>query len=592
MGLIDFNPFGTISIEAKFKCSKCDHEVISDEISVPKADFSADNHSDSIRDNDGYAVCPNCNEEYSIYVYSGIAGGDVDIEGVDDDDIIEIIEHSSEPDNDYLDESDHKKNFSGFKLENLEINNWHILKNTTINFTDNINVLIGENGSGKSSVIEVLALIFGHLHKFYKEDDKTAPYIKGYKIIFKSQDAETGEWNNVSIVSDDKMENNEIFNPIVLINDNLVSDKKIISSILPIKIGLYYAGITKRLEQLSNHFEEKYRKTVTAVGDDNITLFPLNLPPARPFLYLQDGHLGIMLFCMLISDDSKIRDFLQTELGINTETTEIKFNFKKPSWAKDTVENVWGASPLARQFIIFLSQNADDKNIIEDTCVTIHHTYRYIRDQMFLLFAHDREINTFEIFDFLLFNDLLDSVNIYWTNDENDTIDIDHLSEGEKQMISIQALCLLWSNQKGFLLLDEPDIFMHPKWQREFLTNIKEQVVNSSVIITTHSPSIVSDIRKEQLHLMRNGKEIIKGLRSYGKPIDRILIDFFNIESTRNKEVESLISELYEQVNQDNFKSAEFEQKFKALAELIGNDDTDILLLKMEIAKKKYEKIK
>lgn len=70
------------------------------------------------------------------------------------------------------------------KLKSLYIKDYNILQDFSIDFTSNLSVLIGENGSGKSSIIECLAYIFGHLHKYFVLEDKTAEFINGYKISY------------------------------------------------------------------------------------------------------------------------------------------------------------------------------------------------------------------------------------------------------------------------------------------------------------------------------------------------------------------------------------------------------------------------
>ena len=70
------------------------------------------------------------------------------------------------------------------RLKSLYIKDYKILQDFHINLTSNLSVIIGENGSGKSSIIECLAYIFGHLHKYFVLNDKTAEFIDGYKINY------------------------------------------------------------------------------------------------------------------------------------------------------------------------------------------------------------------------------------------------------------------------------------------------------------------------------------------------------------------------------------------------------------------------
>lgn len=45
------------------------------------------------------------------------------------------------------------------KVRTLEIENFRGIRNMTLNFHDRINVLVGENGAGKSSVLDTLSIL-------------------------------------------------------------------------------------------------------------------------------------------------------------------------------------------------------------------------------------------------------------------------------------------------------------------------------------------------------------------------------------------------------------------------------------------------
>jgi RiboL-PSP-HEPN len=86
--------FGIGAIDLKFDCIKCGQRVRSDqEIDVPYPDFSADTAHDSQSDNDGFAICHNCNEKYEIEVVNGYGGGWISVSKLKDDAELEIIEY-------------------------------------------------------------------------------------------------------------------------------------------------------------------------------------------------------------------------------------------------------------------------------------------------------------------------------------------------------------------------------------------------------------------------------------------------------------------------------------------------------------------
>ncbi len=100
MADFDFNPFGTESIIVRFICDDCSNLVESEEIDIPSPDYSADNACDSQTDNDGYAICGNCDKRFDIYIFVTYAGGSGVVDILPDNYEIEI-EEFAEP---YYDE--------------------------------------------------------------------------------------------------------------------------------------------------------------------------------------------------------------------------------------------------------------------------------------------------------------------------------------------------------------------------------------------------------------------------------------------------------------------------------------------------------
>jgi AAA15 family ATPase/GTPase len=90
--------------------------------------------------------------------------------------------------------------------------------------------------------------------------------------------------------------------------------------------------------------------------------------------------------------------------------------------------------------------------------------------------------------------------------------DIEGLSSGEKQLF-IRALCLKFLNaNNSIILIDEPEISLHPQWQRKIIKVYENIGQDNQLIIATHSPHVVADIKSEQLRVIRkneNGVSIV-----------------------------------------------------------------------------------
>lgn len=100
MGYCEFSPWGNKSVTVEFDCDNCGHRVISEEIGIPTPNYMAEKASDSHNENDGYAVCEECDKNFDVHVYAGYADGYVDIDDVDDETIV-VNEITDERELDY-----------------------------------------------------------------------------------------------------------------------------------------------------------------------------------------------------------------------------------------------------------------------------------------------------------------------------------------------------------------------------------------------------------------------------------------------------------------------------------------------------------
>lgn len=84
--------------------------------------------------------------------------------------------------------------------------------------------------------------------------------------------------------------------------------------------------------------------------------------------------------------------------------------------------------------------------------------------------------------------------------DLDGNIDLSDLSSGEKQIVSLFSHLYLSGNKKYFVLIDEPELSLSVPWQRRFLTDIKNGAFCSGLIAVTHSPFIYDNELKSYAH--------------------------------------------------------------------------------------------
>lgn len=74
--------------------------------------------------------------------------------------------------------------------------------------------------------------------------------------------------------------------------------------------------------------------------------------------------------------------------------------------------------------------------------------------------------------------------------DSERTVDLGDLSSGEKQIVSLFSHLYLSGKEKFFVLIDEPELSLSVPWQRRFLKDIRNGGFCSGLIAVTHSPFI------------------------------------------------------------------------------------------------------
>jgi len=74
------------------------------------------------------------------------------------------------------------------------------------------------------------------------------------------------------------------------------------------------------------------------------------------------------------------------------------------------------------------------------------------------------------------------------------------LSSGEKQIIIMIAHLIFEEDQKpsGIFIIDEPELSLHIAWQEIFIDSITEASPKTQFILATHSPSIISKVKREE----------------------------------------------------------------------------------------------
>jgi predicted ATP-binding protein involved in virulence len=187
------------------------------------------------------------------------------------------------------------------------------------------------------------------------------------------------------------------------------------------------------------------------------------------------------------------------------------------------------------------------------------------------------------------------------TKQEQELI-INQLSDGEKGLLAMVgdlARRLAIANPSlpdplqgsGVVLIDEIELHLHPKWQREIIPALTRTFPNCQFIVTTHSPQVLSQVKPDSIYILEKTDAGIIAKHpesSYGRDSNRILEDLMDVPE-RPQRIKDEISQLFRLIDQGDIEGAK--QLRQQIENKIGHDEpefvrADVLIRRKEILKR------
>lgn len=148
----------------------------------------------------------------------------------------------------------------------------------------------------------------------------------------------------------------------------------------------------------------------------------------------------------------------------------------------------------------------------------------------------------------------------------------------EELDVSRQELPLILQQTSGLVLIDEIDVHLHPKWQRQVVDDLTKNFPSIQFVCTSHSPLVIGEVEASCIRVLERDEETGKvistiPLESYGLDTNRILEEQMG-SSERNKEVANKLHALFRLIDDEDFDGAR--QAMIPLGEKIGHQAPEI----------------
>lgn len=346
------------------------------------------------------------------------------------------------------------------RLKSLYINDYKNIKEQTFDFSDNTGyiALIGLNGSGKSNLLEAIALVFnGLLNK------KKIPF--NYELQYEHE--------------------GKIYlrRPRKAMIDGVRTKES--NMLYPSSVIACYSGEDLRLWHMAyeDYYMHYFKRAV-----DNVGLIP-------ELMYISKYCWNIALISLMSSENAIIKSFLKNNFDItDLEDIEISFDFSENDNYKEHQALRW--IKRIKEECLNEDGKATLKSILSyDVPLLPNQTKEStIFHYLYLLSQPKKNLEKGNTIDKYITKIRIDNKGIPSFN----------FSEGHKKLILIECITKVLGKKEAILLLDEPDAHVHIALKKEILNCIND--FEGQTLLTTHSPIFANQMAEENVFPIVDGK--------------------------------------------------------------------------------------
>jgi hypothetical protein len=128
----------------------------------------------------------------------------------------------------------------------------------------------------------------------------------------------------------------------------------------------------------------------------------------------------------------------------------------------------------------------------------------------------------------------------------------------------------------ALVLIDEIELHLHPKWQRDVLQRLRDIFRACQFVVTTHSPLALGEVPARCVRFLEfiDGKvQVTVPTEAYGMDANRILQEFMGAP-VRNRQVDGELKALFELIDQERFDDAR--AAIGGLEAKLGEDEPEL----------------
>lgn len=458
------------------------------------------------------------------------------------------------------------------RVHRLMVNGFRNLQDFSIDFDakEFATVLIGENGTGKSNLIEAIVLVFRDLDLGeYPEFSYTIEYECRRQSV--RIEGHMGKRQRIWVDTGD--------GPARWTWKRFKAEK---DAVLPKYVFAYYSGPSDRLKSYFDAHQKLFYDAILRDKDGSAPMI------RRLFYCLPEHSRWVLLAYFLRGQGSPA--FLKTHFGIDSFDSALLV-LRRPRWAKNWSEarpppadirrlgdpRFWWARGVVKHFLGHVWNEAlapiaateDHQEDYRASSVREERLYLYLKDVEALRNlsgAYPDEAALFAALESTDISELIRDVRVRVSR-AGESIVLSEMSEGEQQLLTVVGLMQFTKHDESLFLLDEPDTHLNPHWKVQYLEELSKQAGfgrndgsagdsasasvdrTSQLLLTTHDPLTIAGLRAGQVRIFERGaSENLVRVRTpevdpRGMGVAGVLIRMFGLDSGLDRQTQALMQQ-------------------------------------------------
>lgn len=473
-----------------------------------------------------------------------------------------------------------------FRIKSVKLSNYKSFDFLELSFSSesSTTVLVGNNGCGKSTVLEAIRKCLTHLSSRLATKSPNGDLIDEIEIKngkdFSSIDVEFEIENqviNMDLVQEAALSSRRVRGSYTQINDICQILRKANESDPKLSLPLFCSYTVER----ANDVTTKDIEESDEIKDEHIW------NKAKAYSKSLSGKADFKLFFRwfkeLIESDN--------ELSTVADKLRVKIN------AKEAEIN----SPILKDLI---TKNPSLEELLESHKKELA-DYKKQLNSLYTIDEKSLDTVKSAIYMFLPgFSNLrLQRKPLDLTLEKNGIeLSVLQLSQGEKSILALVAdiarrLSLLNSRSPsplegaGIVLIDEIDLHLHPSWQQKIIQRLESTFPNIQFVVTTHSPQVCHTVESSSIWLLKDGKKYRAPRGTRGAVSSWVLKNLFEVEvRPPDDDITKSLERYRELVYDDQYDSEDALKLRKLLSQHFGSEYEDLVQLDLYVDNRKWEK--